>query len=204
MGINRQAQFAALTNVRTGQPGKVYTYSRGQLPLVFLTEPAPLQAFISTLETSAADYQGYNLLFGDVQELWYFSNHGDKRPQLVRPGLHGLSNAALDSPWPKVTVGKSRLQAALATDNPDINAIFKLLESCDLAADKELPDTGIGIERERLLAPAFIKSEDYGTRCSQILLVDTDGNVCLHVKNRAPLEGPVETFRFQSTSPINQ
>ncbi len=195
MGITRQGRFAAITNVRDTRQRSSPKYSRGKLPLSYLTESIGPQQFYSQLITSATDYQGYNLLFGSADELCYFSNRSAHLSP-IEPGLHGLSNASLNTPWPKITTGLAKLQQILTTEEPDVNAIFRLLETRIIANDSELPDTGVGIERERLLAPVFIESADYGTRSSQILLIDKNKNVRLYEKERAPIKGPVKSFNF--------
>jgi len=198
MGITRRGRFAALTNVReTGIQGKAFR-SRGEIPLNYLEETSSLKHFARQLSHTANLYRGYNLLFGGLDNLCYFSNRTNGL-QEISPGVHGLSNATLNTPWPKVSRGIARLREALLEPEPGIETIFSILESRDIAGDDELPDTGVGIELERLLAPAFIESPEYGTRCSQVLTIDKDNKVTLHEKQRAPIRGPLITHRFKIT-----
>ncbi len=102
------------------------------------------------------------------------------------PGLYGLSNHLLDSPWPKVTTGKAALAAALADPDPDPQALFTLLADTSRPADHLLPDTGVGLAMERLLAARFIASPEYGTRSSTLLLVGGDRRVLFTERTFAP------------------
>ena len=198
MGVTRQGRFAAITNVRDNGNKASHNSSRGHLPIKFLTSHSTTDKFHPHLVSTAKGYQGYNLLYGRPDNLWYFSNRNNV-PQPVSPGLHGLSNATLDTPWPKVSAGTNRLRTILAEEQPDIDAIFTMLESREIADDNELPDTGVGMEFERVLAPAFIESADYGTRSSQVMLIDHQGLVSLHEQQRAPLRSPLQSFRFRLT-----
>ena len=118
----------------------------------------------------AAAHNGFNLLFGDMESLWCFSNCGEGE-QALAPGLYGLSNHLLDTPWPKVARGKSALAVALQA-LPDETALFALLRDDRLAPDEALPRTGVSQEWERLLSAAFVRMPGYGTRSSTVLLLD--------------------------------
>jgi uncharacterized protein with NRDE domain len=128
------------------------------------------------VERDAALYNGFNLIVGEVGALLYFSNR-DGRTRALGPGVYGLSNHLLDSPWPKVTAGKSGLATLLAGGGALIPSLFRLLSDPQQAADAMLPETGVSPEWERLLSAAFIASEGYGTRSSTVVLVGRDGGV---------------------------
>lgn len=171
MGVGPQGRFAALTNVRDpGQP--LGPRSRGELVAAFLQgKLAPLE-YLQQVARRAGDYSGFNLLVGDAQQLCYF-NPRVGPPTAVAPGIHGLSNAALDTPWPKLLCARSALEAQL--DQPDAPSLVALLADARQAADSDLPETGVGLATERLLSSMFIASPTYGTRASTALIVHGDG-----------------------------
>lgn len=130
--------------------------------------------YLEKLSKQRTSYPGFNLLVGTPWELWHYSNQNDKISP-VEPGIHGLSNALLDTPWPKVVKGRERLTACLR--NPDPSLLFELLADEEPAPDEQLPDTGVGLEMERLLSPAFIRMPGYGTRSSSVLIIRAKGDV---------------------------
>jgi uncharacterized protein with NRDE domain len=134
--------------------------------------------FIYKLRTRARNYNGFNLLLGSAEELWWYSNRYEEPPRRIIPGVHGLSNDLLDTPWPKVERGKRALRH-LIIDEKEITSeqVFPILEDRSPAADDELPDTGVGLELERVLSAPFVRTQDYGTRSSTVLLIDHTGNV---------------------------
>lgn len=168
--VTADGAFAAVTNFREPEPRPPGARSRGELPLLALTEPAPrLRAH---LQRAGDRYAGFNLLWGRAGEIWYASNRGAE-PQRVPPGLHGLSNHLLDTPWPKVRRGLDGLAAGL--DDPTPESLCALLDDRTSAPEGELPDTGVDPAWERLLSPVFIVSPDYGTRAQTVLIVDAAG-----------------------------
>jgi uncharacterized protein with NRDE domain len=170
LGITRSGRFAALTNYRDPSRNRSGMPSRGELVSRFLTGKQDAAAYLAELESSAGRYNGFNLVFGDPQGLWCFSNCGEGERRLV-PGIYGLSNHLLDTPWPKVVRGKSALGAALQA-LPEITPLFDQLRDDRIAPDEALPRTGVSLEWERLLSAAFIRMPGYGTRSSTVLLVD--------------------------------
>jgi uncharacterized protein with NRDE domain len=175
LGITRAGRFAALTNFRDPRERKIEAPSRGTLVSEFLVSGEEPRVYLETIAGRAHHYNGFNLLAGDVDGVFFFSSRGGA-VQEVSPGIHGLSNHLLDTPWPKVERGKARLRAALA-DEPSTEALLDLLHDREPAAEGELPDTGIGIEMERVLAPALIVSPQYGTRASTAVIFGRDGGV---------------------------
>ena len=122
-------------------------------------------------------YNGFNLIAGDLDELHYVSNRGS-RATPVAPGIHGISNHLLDTPWPKVERGKQILADLLQHEPQElIDGLFAVLADRAIAPDAALPDTGVGLPHERVLSPAFIISPTYGTRSSTVILVDNHGQV---------------------------
>ena len=175
LGVTRRGRFAALTNFRDPGERKTDAPSRGQLVSGFLVAEREPREYLEEVATLAPRYNGFSLLAGDIDGVFYFSSRtGSVQP--VPPGIHGLSNHLLDTPWPKVAQGKQRLQAALTLE-PSAEALLQLLHDREPAAQSELPDTGIGVEMERVLSSALIVSPQYGTRASTAVLFGRDGDV---------------------------
>lgn len=195
MGITRSGRFAAVTNVREGLPAPGEYRSRGILPLDFLNHQGDDSSFSTMARASNDSYRGYNLLFGSVEQLFYYTNRREDVSALT-PGIYGLSNAALDDPWPKVNLGKDRLKQALSGKHLDPARLLAVLADESIAADSELPQTGVSLELERLLSATLIRGENYGTRSSSVLMIDKEGQVTLLEKDRAPNGGPVREFQF--------
>lgn len=174
MGITRRGRFAALTNFRDPFASLKNKKSRGLLVRDYLTTDVPPRDYLKKLSDQHTAYPGFNLLVGSHRELFYYSNQTDAICS-ISPGIYGLSNALLNSPWPKVVKGKKRIKACLQNLDPD--CLFELLADEEPAPNDKLPDTGIGLEKERLLSPAFIRLPGYGTRSSTVLIVDARGRV---------------------------
>lgn len=172
LGMSARGRFAALTNVRDpGQPPG--QRSRGELATDFLRGQATPQAYLQQVAARATEYAGFNLLLGDAHQLWHY-NPRDGQPRRLEAGLYGLSNASLDSPWPKLQRARAALQDCLHA--PDSRRLLELLADTTQPPEHLLPDTGVGPELERLLATVFIASADYGTRASSALLLNADGS----------------------------
>lgn len=180
LGVTRQGRFAAITNYRDLQ-GAIGRKSRGDLTLDFLAGTESCEEYLSQVEQNKNEYSGFNLLVGEFSEskneLYYFSNRGGENRKLSA-GIYGLSNALLDTNWQKVEIGKAKFTEILEkSDGIFANDFLSILADQTPADDKKLPNTGVGIERERILSPAFIESEGYGTRSSSVLLIDKTGNI---------------------------
>jgi uncharacterized protein with NRDE domain len=176
LGIDRRGRWAAVTNYRQAQREPEAPRSRGHLVSDYLTDPIDARAHVARVEREAALYNGFNLIAGDAGGLFYFSNR-EGRGRALEPGVYGLSNHLLDSPWPKVTAGKSGLSALLTGGHELLPSLFALLSDRRQATDDLLPRTGVSPEWERLLSSAFIATKDYGTRSSTVILVGRDGGV---------------------------
>ena len=177
LGMTRSGRFAALTNYRDPEQRRPGTPpSRGTLVASILTSADSIEQTLEHLSNVSAHYNGFSLLFSDGERLAiYESPRGSGR--VLQPGIYGLSNHLLDTPWPKVRTAKSRLSNALAhLDTTD--AVLELLRDEAPAPDDELPRTGVSREWERLLSSAFVRAPDYGTRCSTILRVDESRRAC--------------------------
>ena len=173
LGITRSGRFAALTNYRAPSQRRMDAPSRGALVTRILESDDSVAEELKVLRRVGADYNGFNLLFSDGERLGvYESVRGEGRE--LGPGVYGLSNHLLDTPWPKVQQAKARLQAALR-HMTDPTAALALLRDDLPALDDELPRTGVSLEWERLLSSAFVRGIDYGTRCSTVVCIDELG-----------------------------
>lgn len=177
MGITLAGRFAAVTNYRDGAPKGVAPRSRGDLVGGYLTGMQPAQPYLQTVAGRQSEYAGFSTLAGDLDALWYLSNYGEG-VQAVAPGVHGLSNHLLDTPWPKVANGRRELTALLHGGQVSAGALFDMLADRSVAPPAALPDTGVGVRREKQLGPKFIAVDDrYGTRASTVVIVRRDGEV---------------------------
>ncbi|MDD2159966.1 NRDE family protein [Pseudomonas sp. MIL19] len=172
LGVGPNGRFAAITNIRNLSLPQG-ARSRGELPLAFLGGELNTADFLQHLKAQSSNYSGFNLLLGDSQQLWHF-NSQEQRATALAEGVHGVSNADLNTPWPKLLRTKHALQRELPAPYPQ--RLFSLLADPTQAADTELPQTGIGLTSERLLSSAFIASPAYGTRASTVLIVNADGS----------------------------
>ena len=175
MGVTRAGRFGVVTNFRDlEQPPSADSPSRGGLVPDFLASDAPPGRFLDRLNGTAARFAGFNLLIGGRRSLHYFSNREGAVPRALEPGVYGLSNHLLDSPWPKLL--KTRRRFAEAMDGAEIDAavLFGLLGDRERANGESLPDTGLAPDWERALSSPFVVHERYGTRCSTVLLAGHD------------------------------
>lgn len=177
LGVAETGRFAALTNYREGLGAPRGARSRGELVAGFLrgrAAPAPYARGLGDLDA----YAGFTLLLCDGRELVALSNRDGGEPEPLAPGVYGLSNHLLESPWPKVERTKARLAELLdAPDPPDPEALLALLADRAGAPDEHLPDTGVGLELERFLAPVFLVGPVYGTRCSSAVVWSQSGEL---------------------------
>ena len=175
MGINTQGHIAALTNIRAPGNLKADAISRGLLVKNYLQNPN--EFLVSEMQSTRNLYNGYNLLFGPWDNLQVYNNHHNQLNTLNK-GIYGLSNANLNSPWPKINKGVASLSQYCqnATEIKDED-IFTILLDSTQAQDAELPQTGVSLEWERKLSSIFVHSKDYGTRSSTVLKVDDNNHV---------------------------
>ncbi len=175
--VSSRGRMAAVTNVRVGLNPEVAPLSRGALVRDFVAGNAPAQDYLAALSATAPDHGRFNLLAWDADSLCFATNHPKYDTRILEPGIHAMSNGALDATWPKGTHATQALSSWLAThtsDAPDTGALLAALADTTQAPDPALPDTGVGIELERTLSPPFLRGETYGTRCSTIVLVSAD------------------------------
>jgi uncharacterized protein with NRDE domain len=197
LGIDGHGRFAAVTNYRQGERESPAPRSRGLLVSDFLARDVGALEHVERVRSEAELYNGFNLIAGDPWGVFYFSNR-QRRIRHLKPGVYGLSNHLLDTPWPKVATSKTALGQLLS--NPAANLaseLFALLSDRHRASDSTLPSTGVSREWESLLSSAFIASEDYGTRSSTVLLLERDGSTVFEERSFGSGGVPAGETRFQ-------
>lgn len=195
LGLGANHRFAAVTNYRdpAAPTGRL---SRGKLVRDFIKGVDSPEPYLAAIADRGAEYSGFNLLVSDSRSLWYFSNRGGAA-QKLSSGIYGLSNHLLDSPWPKVVTGKSAMASALVDQSEvRIDQLFALLANDAQAPDHELPDTGIGQEKERALSPIFIQTPGYGTRSATVVLEGIDGSTVFCERTFGSSAGQFEERSF--------
>ncbi|MFP4225635.1 MAG: NRDE family protein [Desulfobacterales bacterium] len=209
LGITTSGRIGAITNYRHPDAlnQKSKGPSRGDLVREYLAGSDPPQSYIEAIRPLKDQYSGFNLIVGETTDLWWYCNVSDEIRKLT-PGIHGISNHLLNTPWPKVEKIKSALAGILAENRPiDPERLFKLLSDQKQPPDPELPDTGIGLEWERILSPVFITSEIYGTRSSSVIFVDRSGHATFYERTYTPQTDAVVTeetrrFAFNIENPV--
>jgi len=180
MGITRGGRFAAVTNYRDPARTAPAPRSRGELPLGFLRERCTPEAFLEDLRGRADDYAGFNLLVGDGDGLWYFTNStpvAQRDALQLEPGIYGLSNARLDTPWPKVELGRQRLRSLFESGGMSHDALAAVVGDRRMAPPQALHRQGLGSDMDQLLSAQFIVTSSYGTRSSTSLWLDEQARV---------------------------
>ena len=238
LGVSREGLFATVTNYR--EPIKNSTtcrLSRGALVTEYLLKSTSVESHFADLASRSVDYNGFNLLFGRPDALYYFSNRGPKaesnqpnesaadgdayaadgdayaaaadayaNPRLhtIEPGLHGLSNEQLDTPWPKVRRAKELFRKAVEGVEPAFEPLLDLLADSRRASDHEVPSTGLDPELESRLSSIFIPGDDYGTRASTVVLMREDGLVQFAERTYGPggVETGTRTFDYVVDGPV--
>jgi len=174
MGVTTTGRFAAVTNFRNPADKRIGLRSRGNLAAEFLKMQQLPRIYLREVAKDRDLYPGYNLLAGDKNDLYYYSNVENK-PRLLSPGIYGLSNHLLDTPWPKVIRGKRALESLINTPGEiSREEIFHLLQDAQQAPDEELPHTGVSLEWEKALSSIFIHTGHYGTRSSTVIFMTED------------------------------
>ena len=173
-GVTRTGRIAFLTNHRQVPLKRDGPKSRGDLTERYLKGKESPENFLKKVQKEKELYAPFNLVVGTIEDLWFYSNIENEIKQ-ISPGVHGLSNALLDSPWYKVEKAKKRLADAL-DESPDIQHLFEILNDTEVPEDGKLPDTGIPLELERTLSSIHIDTPEYGTVFKTIILVDQNGN----------------------------
>ena len=182
LGVSRSGKFANITNYRDSRtPFKKNAPSRGQLVSHFLEGNIGTKKYLEEIQIKAQQFNGFSLIVGDSQQLYYYSNNEDKIKELS-PGIYGLSNHLLDTPWSKVMKGKKMLTILMKNDSIVPEHLFQILEDKTIAEDNQLPDTGYNSEFERVASPLFVVHSNFGTRSSSVILIDKNGTVTFSEK----------------------
>lgn len=177
MGASKSGHIAALTNIRDPKRVDLTKQTRGELVINYLIQAPSANEFETSLIEQAGLYNGYNLLFGHWQNLRVYNNHTNNTVHLTQ-GTYGLSNADLNSPWPKLNLGVQQLQQYCQQES-DLKSkhLFDLLLNKHKSEDYLLPHTGISLEWERQLSSIFIQGEEYGTRSSTVVMIDVNNRL---------------------------
>lgn len=178
LGINIYGRFVAITNYRDPNLEKTNPISRGRISKDFLSSTLDAKTYTIQLSTNRELYSGYNVIISDdaFESILHYSNVSDKYTN-IHKGIYGLSNALLDTPWPKVETGKRNLKKLLKNPTIDPTTLINMLKDDTMADDQHLPDTGIPADLEKKLSPVFISMKGYGTRCSTALLINYNNEV---------------------------
>ncbi len=199
MAMHRNGRFAAVTNYRDITKILPNAQSRGDLPVDFLLSKESSENYAQKMYNERAKYNGFNLITLD-KEMTYISNYDDKI-QTLNPGIYGLSNALLDTPWPKVMQVKKDLHSFIQQPFELID-LMEMMQDKQMAADEKLPNTGLDYTREKALSAVHIYTPDYGTRCTTAIAIAYDGNIQFIEKNYPVgnrIEG-IKNFEFKITS----
>lgn len=179
LGVTRHGRFAMVTNIRNPALRLQNAPSRGALVKQFLEGADSAETFVAASVAQASHYEGFNLLCGDLagatSSLW-FVNSQERTAQAIEPGIHGFSNASLNTPWPKLVRMKQGFRHALAEHDAGQRSerLQRLLHNATPTPDAQLPKTGVPLDVERMLGSIFIQSGHYGTRAATVLRVSSD------------------------------
>ena len=205
LALTLSGRMAAVTNYRDRNRGRTAPLSRGTLVSGYLANDSDTEAYLERVKAQGEQYNGFILIAGDLDALYCLSNRGPG-VEKIPPGVHGLSNHLLNTPWPKIKRSKQAMEALLGADEAELTAqLFELLADRSEAPDDELPDTGVGLQREREISPIFISGGRHGTRASTVILVDKDGGALFIERSFGvggkPLGEVANRFRLEDFTP---
>lgn len=204
LGVTTGGKLAAITNYRDPRSHVDNPPSRGSLVAKYLSdEKMSSEDLRLFLVKNGNSYDGFNLVYGTVNELHYYTNRGGSSGP-VKPGIHGVSNHLLDTGWPKLVEAKARLQSILLQKSITTDHLIHAMTDPAPFADELLPDTGIGPEFERFLSPIFINGDRYGTRSTTAMLVTRGGTVTFCEQNHDLIGAVPITFKFEITPKSKQ
>lgn len=196
LGVTRAGRICMVTNFRDLKNIRTHAPSRGKLVTDFLLGKTSGEEYLRKVQLRADQYNGFSLIAGTVDSLFYFTNYRDGVIQL-NSGLFGLSNHLLETPWPKVEMGKLEMQRLLKKPEVRTEDFLPILSDEHTYADEKLPDTGVGVTLERALSAAFIKNHGYGTRSSTVILVDYNNVVSFHERVYDPVASKFSHYNFR-------
>lgn len=197
LGLARDGRFGIVTNFRDFDAPPAGAPSRGELVPSYLRGDADAPLYLSRLERRAREYGGFNLLLGDRDSLFYFSNRGDDAPRSLPPGIYGLSNQWLDAPWPKLTRTRERFAALLRRGGALVaEELFALLADRTTAGHADPPQSDLPEDWERAVSAPFVVHERYGTRCSTVVLAGHDWGIAVFERRFDPAGTQTGASRF--------
>ena len=199
MGIDKTGRFAAVTNYREGMPSTDQApRSRGELVEHYLRQDVKANQYLEGVRGEGDLYAGFSTLMGDLGGVYYYSNRFDGVVRSIEPGVHGLSNAFLNTPWPKVESGREELSRLLLKPNRlSSDMVFEMLHDQRTYEKDLLPQTGIDDKREQILSAKFIAvDERYGTRSSTVIMVHSSGQVHYEERSFKPWGVCFNTSKF--------
>lgn len=201
LGVTTTGRISMLTNYRDPKNIDPAAPTRGRLVADYLEGTLKADVYLRQLDASGIRYNGFNLLAGTADKLFYYSNY-HRDVELLAPGFYGISNKLLETPWPKVVKGKQKIGPAFSRPSIDVNEIFDLLYDDVTAPTEQLPETGLPLDRERALSSMFIKAGNYGSRCSTVIAVDRDDNWLFAERTYHPQDfsHTDRTYRFRRSS----
>lgn len=171
LGITENGRYAAITNFRDMQNVKENAPSRGHIVKNALLHDVDILKYLKHLKTRSKEFNGFNLFAGTKDNLYYLNNIQNNIEKL-KPGFYVISNAFLNTPWPKASRAKDIFKK-LVTNKPfDRELIFELLLNNETYSIEKLPNTGLSDEMEKAVSAIFIQTEHYGTRCSTMLQIN--------------------------------
>lgn len=173
LGMHQNGNLGILTNYRDLKNIQINAPSRGHIITEYLLSNETALQYLQKLKTKAGEYNGFNIILSDSKGLYHFSNHSKEITQL-KPGIYGLSNALLDTPWPKLVKLKSDFTQSIAQNNLQPAHLFQILKNQEKAAEEELPQTGLDDQMEKAVSSIFIQTSNYGTRCSTLIFKRKD------------------------------
>ena len=203
LGLDNAGNFSALTNYRQADKLDRQKKSRGDLVLNALCAQQshlPDQQFAEHLTTAAKEYNGFNLIFGQLSKLYCFDSINQKLITIDH-GFHSICNGALDDIWPKMARGQQQLEQIIGQAKPlDINQLFTVMTDQTQAPFEQLPNTGISQKLEQLLSSIFIISPEYGTRSTTIITVTKNAEAVVYERNYLPSGAVAEQQTFNLPS----
>lgn len=195
MTVSQQGMFAAVTNYRDLANIKENAVSRGALPTGFLMEEKSPVQYLNDLQQKADQYNGFNLLVADQKHMGHYSNY-EGHVNMLKPGIYGLSNALLDTPWPKVASAKTKFEQ-LISNSFHAEELIAMMADTSVAEDDALPDTGVSKDMEKSLSAMCIRMEGYGTCCTTVITIDRAGVVDFTEKSYPVGNRKEETVNYQ-------
>jgi uncharacterized protein with NRDE domain len=198
LAMSKKGRIGMVTNYRDPQHINPNAPSRGHLISDFLIHAMPPDQYLKHVSASGSKYNGFNLILGNADDLWYYSNYRTGIEKLGR-GFYGLSNHLLETSWPKVLRGKEKIKPILDGPLVDPEKLLDVLYDDEVASDEYLPNTGLPLDRERALSSMFIKSEGYGSRCSTVVLIDKTDHVLFteRVYDTSSFDHTTASFQFK-------